>query len=92
MDANQAAANREQAVRQIIADHLSIPLDEITDDKCLATGLGADSLDIVELSMYLEEEFVTVISDEEVGAWTTVADVIATAHRNALDEFPEENE
>jgi acyl carrier protein len=85
MDDNQAAADREQTVRQIISDQLGVVLDEVTPERSLSADFGADSLDIVEISMYLEDEFVTVISDEEVGAWATVADVIATAHRHSED-------
>lgn len=89
---DQAATARELAVRQIIADLLSMPLDEVTADKSLAGQLGADSIDIVELSMYAEDEFAIEIPDEEVEAWKTVGDVIATAHRHALDELTEDDQ
>ena len=44
-------------VKQLIAEHLNKPVEEITEDKEIVKDLGADSLDIVEMLMALEDEF-----------------------------------
>jgi len=67
----------EQRVRSIIADQLGIQEDEVTDDKKFIEDLGADSLDIVELVMAMEEEFQTEIPDEEAEKIRTVGDAIS---------------
>lgn len=67
----------EQRVRSIIADQLGLQEDEVTDDKKFIEDLGADSLDIVELVMAMEEEFQTEIPDEEAEKIRTVGDAIS---------------
>jgi acyl carrier protein len=67
----------EQRVRAIIADQLGLSEEEVTDDKKFIEDLGADSLDIVELIMAMEEEFQTEIPDEEAEKIRTVGDAIA---------------
>lgn len=67
----------ENRVRAIIADQLGLSEDEVTDDKKFIEDLGADSLDIVELIMAMEEEFQTEIPDEEAEKIRTVGDAIA---------------
>ena len=52
-------------VRAIIAEQLGIEADEITMESSFIDDLGADSLDIVELIMALEEEFDMEIPDED---------------------------
>ncbi|MEW6243713.1 MAG: acyl carrier protein [Bacillota bacterium] len=66
-----------QKVREIIAEQLSIDdEDEISLDSTFINDLGADSLDIVELIMALEEEFGLEIPDEDAEKINTVADVV----------------
>lgn len=65
-----------EKVKQIIADKLSLDEDEITMEASFIDDLGADSLDIVELIMALEDEFDMEIPDEEVENISTVADVV----------------
>ncbi len=62
-------------VRQIIADHLGVTSALVVDAASLR-GLGADSLDLVSLTMRLEAEFDVQISDEQAGCCTTVRDVL----------------
>ena len=49
----------ELRVRQLVADHLRQPLDKVTADAHLIDDLEADSLDIVDLTIAVEEEFST---------------------------------
>ncbi len=59
------SATIEQKVRNIIADQLGVSEEEIKITSSFIDDLGADSLDIVELVMAMEEEFEVEIPDEE---------------------------
>jgi acyl carrier protein len=63
-------------VKEIIADKLSLDADEIAMESSFVDDLGADSLDIVELIMALEDEFDMEIPDEEAEKITTVSSVV----------------
>lgn len=63
-------------VKEIIADKLSIDADEIAMESSFNDDLGADSLDIVELIMALEDEFDIEIPDEDAEKISTVSDVV----------------
>ena len=63
-------------VKEIINDTLSCGEDIITMDAVLIDDLGADSLDIVELIMALEEEFDLEIPDSDAEKVVTVGDVV----------------
>ena len=63
-------------VKEIIADKLSLDADEITMESSFVDDLGADSLDIVELIMALEDEFDMEIPDEQAERISTVSDVV----------------
>ncbi len=54
----------EERIKEIISDQLGVKLNEVENDKFFINDLGADSLDIIELIMALEEEFNIEISDE----------------------------
>jgi acyl carrier protein len=62
-------------VRAILAAQLDIDAEKITDTTNIAEDLGADSLDVVELMMSVEEEFEITIDEEAVKSFRTVADV-----------------
>jgi acyl carrier protein len=64
----------QEKVRKIIADKLSVDLDEVVPEASFVDDLGADSLDLVELIMSMEEEFEIDISDEEAEKLLTVKD------------------
>ena len=59
------AASAEERLKKIIAEQLSVNEDEVTPEANFIDDLNADSLDLVELIMSLEEEFNVKISDED---------------------------
>jgi acyl carrier protein len=69
-------ADIEQKVKKIVSDHLGVSADEVTRDSSFINDLNADSLDIVELVMGLEEEFEMNIPDEEAEKIQTVGQAI----------------
>ncbi len=66
----------EDKVRKIIAEKLSVDLEEVVSEASFVEDLGADSLDLVELIMSMEEEFDTEISDEAAEKILAVQDAI----------------
>ena len=71
----------EESVKKIIAEKLSVDLEEVVPEASFVDDLGADSLDLVELIMSMEEEFDTDISDEDAEQITTVKDAIDYIHK-----------
>ncbi|HJB78588.1 MAG TPA: acyl carrier protein [Candidatus Nosocomiicoccus stercorigallinarum] len=63
-------------IKDIIVDKLGIDEDQVTKDATFKDDLGADSLDIAELVMELEDEFETEIPDEEAEKIVTVGDAL----------------
>ena len=72
-------SNSETAerVKAIIVEQLNVPAEDVTPEASFIDDLGADSLDIVELVMALEEEYDIEISDEEAEKIQTVGDAIS---------------
>lgn len=70
------AATVEARVKEIVCEQLGVSEDEVTPEASFIEDLGADSLDIVELVMALEEEYEMEISDEDAEKIKTVHDVI----------------
>ena len=65
-----------ERVKSIIVDRLGVEEGEIKLESSFKEDLGADSLDVVELVMELEDEFDMEISDEDAEKINTVADVV----------------
>lgn len=63
-------------VIELISKQLNRPADEITNDKEIVKDLGADSLDVVEMLMSLEEEFNITVPEEDAVNIKTVGDII----------------
>ncbi len=64
-----------ERLRAILADQLGIAIDEINMDTHIINDLGADSLDLVELIMALEDEFDLVVTDEAARELYTVREI-----------------
>ena len=65
-----------EKVRDILAKQLRIDPANISEDSRIKNDLGADSLDILQLLMSIEEEYNVQIPDEELAAFETVKDVV----------------
>ena len=63
-------------VRDIIVEQLGVPPEDVNGEASFIEDLGADSLDIVELIMALEEEYDIEISDEDAEKLQTVGDAV----------------
>lgn len=63
-------------ILELIANQLNKPIEEVTEEKEFVKDLGADSLDIVEMFMSLEDEYNITVSDEEAVKIKTIGDVI----------------
>ena len=79
-------ASIESKVKSIIADQLGVGEDEIKPESSFIEDLGADSLDIVELVMAMEEEFEVEIPDEEAENIKTVGDAINYINTHKSDK------
>ncbi|MBR1863254.1 MAG: acyl carrier protein [Ruminococcus sp.] len=63
-------------IREIIVEQLDVDEDKVTNDASITDDLGADSLDVVDLVMSIEESFDIEIPDEEVENIKTVGDIV----------------
>ncbi|MBO5975730.1 MAG: acyl carrier protein [Oscillospiraceae bacterium] len=64
-----------EKVRAILAEQLGIAIEDITMDTHIINDLGADSLDLVELIMALEDEFNLIVTDEAARELYTVREI-----------------
>jgi acyl carrier protein len=76
-------SNISERVKEIIAKHLGIEPDKVTEDDNFIDDLGADSLDTVELALTFEDEFGCEIPDDAAESMFTVGDVIKFLVANA---------
>ena len=74
--------NVNATVKKIVADHLGIDEQKVTDEASFIDDLGADSLDTVELVMAFEEAFDVEIPDEKAETILTVGDAISHLESN----------
>lgn len=72
-----------EKVKAIIVDQLGANADEVSLDASFIDDLGADSLDLVELIMALEEEFDLEVPDEDAEKLVTVGDAVDYIKQNA---------
>jgi len=73
----------EDRLKKIIADQLSVSEDDVVPEASFIDDLNADSLDLVELIMSLEEEFSVKISDEDAAKILTVQDAMDYVQEHA---------
>ena len=71
-----------EKVKSIIADQLDVEEEKVVAEASITEDLGADSLDMVDLVMSIEEEFDIEVPDEAVENIKTVVDVVAYIENN----------
>jgi len=69
-------------VRDVVVEQLNVSPDEVKEESRFVEDLNADSLDVVELVMALEEKFEIEIPDEQAESISTVADAIKFIEEN----------
>ena len=72
----------EEKVKEIVAEQLGVSLDQVKPESKFVEDLGADSLDLTELIMAMEDEFGVEIDDEKAQEIKTVQDVINFIQEN----------
>ena len=70
----------DERVKAIIVEKLGVPLEKIIPQAHLVDDLGADSLDMVEIMMALEEEFELEMTDEEAEKLLKISDILDYTH------------
>lgn len=65
-----------EKIKTILADQLDADPDSITMETDISSDLGADSLDVVELIMSIEDEFEIEVPDEQIEGIRTVGDIV----------------
>ena len=70
-------------VKEILVDQLDVEEEKVTMEASIVDDLGADSLDLVDLLMSLEEEFDVEIPDDQVENIKTVGDIVKYIEDNA---------
>ncbi len=65
-----------EKIKNIISEQFAIPEDDITVDTVLLEDLDADSLDLIDLAMSLEDCFEVEVPDEELENFKTVGDIV----------------
>ena len=66
-----------EKVKEIISETMDVDADEITMDTHMVDDLGADSLDVVEMSVEVEDAFNIKIEDDDIQSMLTVKDIVA---------------
>ena len=75
-----------EKMKELIADQLSVEAENITEASSFKEDLGADSLDLFELVMALEDEYNVEIQAEDLEKLSTVGDVIAYLKDKGVEE------
>lgn len=72
-----------EKVQALLADQFDVDADKITMDTNIENDLGADSLDVVDLVMSLEDEFSVEVPEEDIESLKTVEAVVKFIEENA---------
>ena len=75
-----------EKLKEIIAEKLGVEIEEISEESRFKEDLNADSLDLFELVMAIEEEFGTSIPSEDLEKLATVGDVIEYMKKQGIEE------
>lgn len=71
-----------EKIKEIIANQLGIDVDKIADDAAIIDDLGADSLDVVEMLLSIEETLGITVPDEDAANLKTVSDIVEYIEQN----------
>lgn len=63
-------------VKELVAEQLGVAKDSITAESNIVEDLGADSLDVIEMLMTLEDEYGITIPDEKIGQVKTIGQIV----------------
>ena len=74
-------------VRRTIADHLYVPVTSVASSTVLATDLGADSLDVIEICISLESWFDIEIEADQARNFRTVFDIASFLHKRVVADY-----
>ena len=72
----------KEKIKEILANQLRVEAASISDEASILDDLGADSLDVVEMLMAIEEEFGVNVPDEDVAGLKTIKDVADYVEKN----------
>lgn len=72
-----------ERIRQILCDQLDLAEDKVTMESDIVEDLEADSLDVVDLVMTIEDEFETEVPDEQIENFRTVGDIVQYIEDNS---------
>ena len=72
-----------ERIRELLAEQLDIDEDKITMDSDILEDFEADSLDVVDMVMTLEDEFGVEVPDEQIENFHTVGDVVRYVEENS---------
>lgn len=75
---NQAQPARDRvlaSVKQIVADQMGVPPEKIREQDALIEDIGCDSLDVIEITMEVEEQFDITVPDDQAQQIRTVSDM-----------------
>ena len=71
-----------EELKKVLSKQLKVSPDKMTLEAKIKDDLGADSLDILQLLMTMEEDYGIVIPDEELGTFSTVGDIVNFLDKN----------
>ena len=71
-----------EKIKGLVVDQLDVDEEKVTEDASITEDLGADSLDVVDLVMSIEEEFDMEIPDDAVEKIKTVGDIVKYIESN----------
>ena len=74
-----------EKIKKILAEQLDADVDEMTLETRIGDDLGADSLDVVEMLMAIEDEFEVEIPDEDIEGLKTIGDVVEYINNNITE-------